>query len=78
MAALWRVGLEARGFSLFLVVLVTIFVVLWVGIGSGIHKHYETPTPVRPFHVLSFATCSHIHRPHSIGAGSAPLSRAIA
>jgi len=44
-AALWRVGLEARGFALFLVVLVTIFIALWVGIGSGIHKNYETPTP---------------------------------
>jgi len=44
-AALWRVGLEARGFALFLVVLVTIFVVLWAGIGSGINENYETPTP---------------------------------
>jgi len=43
--AMWRVGLEARGFSLCLVVLVTIFNTLWVGIGAGIHKHFETPTP---------------------------------
>ena len=58
MAALWRVGLEARGFALCLVGLVTIFVALWVGIGSGIHKHYEAPTPVRFFN-LFFTTCSH-------------------
>jgi len=58
-AALWRVGLEARGFALFLVILVTIFGALWVGIGAGIHKHYETPTPVRYFHLFSFALCSH-------------------
>ena len=53
--AMWRVGLEARRFALCLVVLVTIFVSLWVGIGAGIHKHYETPTPVRYFNLFSFA-----------------------
>ena len=61
-AALWRVGLEARGFALCLVGLVTIFVALWVGIGSGIHKHYEAPTPVRFFNFNSFTSCSH-HTP---------------
>ena len=77
-AALWRVGLEARGFALFLVGLVIIFVALWVGLGSGIHKHYEAPTPVR----ISTSPLSHLvltrYRPHSIGAGSVPHSRANA
>jgi len=76
-AALWRVGLEARGFALCLVVLVTIFVALWAGIGSGINKNYETPTPVRYFNLFSFAPYSH-QTPHSIGVGSALHSRANA
>ncbi|KAH9979159.1 hypothetical protein BJV74DRAFT_131271 [Russula compacta] len=42
---MWRVGLRARGFACCLVGLVWIFVALWVGIGAGIHKNYETPTP---------------------------------
>ncbi|KAI0297087.1 hypothetical protein BC826DRAFT_1002129 [Russula brevipes] len=44
-AALWRVGLQARGFALGLVCLACIFIALWVGIGAGVHKNYETPTP---------------------------------
>ena len=72
---MWRVGLEARGFALGLVTLVTVFNTLWVGIGAGIHKNFETPTPVR------YSTSSllhHVltrHHPHSIIVGSAHHSR---
>ena len=52
---MWRVGLRARGFALCLVGLVCIFIALWVGIGAGIHKTYETPTPVCYFNPCSFA-----------------------
>ncbi len=44
---MWQVGLRARGFALGLVCLACVFITLWVGIGGGIHKNYETPTPVR-------------------------------
>jgi len=44
-AALWRVGLEARGVALGLVGLACVFIALWVGIGASIHKNYEVPTP---------------------------------
>jgi len=43
--ALWQVGLRARGVAFGLVCLVCIFDALWVGIGAGIHKNYEAPTP---------------------------------
>jgi hypothetical protein len=46
---MWNLGTKARGFALGLVVLAFIFSALWVGIGAGINKHYETPTPVRCF-----------------------------
>ena len=46
-AALWKVGLEARGFALGLVCLACVFIALWVGIGAGHFKNYEAPTPVR-------------------------------
>ncbi len=46
-AAVWQIGLRARGFALGLVCLACIFIILWVGIGGGIHKNYVTPTPVR-------------------------------
>jgi magnesium-transporting ATPase (P-type) len=42
-----QVGLEARGVALGLVCLACVFIILWVAIGAGIHKNYETPTPVR-------------------------------
>ena len=54
MGAVWRVGWEARGFAGILVGLAWIFSALWVGIGAGIHKNYETPTPVRNFDHPSF------------------------
>ena len=44
---MWRFGLQARGVALSLVCLACIFIGLWVAIGTGIHKNYETPTPVR-------------------------------
>jgi hypothetical protein len=48
-AAMWRVGLQARGFAFCLVGIVCIFIALWVSIGASIHRNYETPTPVRFF-----------------------------
>jgi len=44
-AALWGIGIEARRFAFKVVGLVWVFAALWVGIGSGIHKDYEVPTP---------------------------------
>jgi len=44
-AALWRVGLQARGFALGLVGIVCIFIALWVAVGNSIHKNYDIPTP---------------------------------
>jgi len=43
--ALWGVGKEARYFAFSFVALTWLFVLLWVGIGNGIHKNFETPTP---------------------------------
>ena len=47
MAAVLQVGLKARRVALSLVCLVCVFTMLWVAVGAGIHKNYETPTPVR-------------------------------
>ncbi|KAN0105265.1 hypothetical protein V8E52_011204 [Russula decolorans] len=44
-AALWRVGLQARGVALGMVYLACIFITLWVAIGASSHKNYDTPTP---------------------------------
>ena len=46
MTALWRVGADARNFAFGIVALTCLYVVLWVSMGNGIHKDYETPTPV--------------------------------
>jgi hypothetical protein len=46
-AVVLQVGLKARGVALGLVCLVCVFITLWVAIGAGIHKNYDTPTPVR-------------------------------
>jgi O-antigen ligase len=46
-AAVLQIGLKARGVALSLVCLICVFITLWVAIGAGIHKNYETPTPVR-------------------------------
>ncbi|KAH9061349.1 hypothetical protein EDB87DRAFT_1560305 [Lactarius vividus] len=44
--ALWNVKIiEARRFAFVIVALASLFVVLWVGIGNGIHKDFEAPTP---------------------------------
>jgi len=43
--ALWSVGSRARHFAFGIVALATLFVALWVGLGNGLHKHFETPTP---------------------------------
>jgi len=43
--ALWRVQLQSRGLAFSLVGLTWVFGALWVGIGNGIHKNYETPVP---------------------------------
>ncbi|KAI0276635.1 hypothetical protein BGY98DRAFT_1097990 [Russula aff. rugulosa BPL654] len=37
-AAVWQVGLKARGVALSLVCLACVFITLWVAIGAGIHK----------------------------------------
>jgi hypothetical protein len=47
--AVWNVGGQARNFAFGIVAVATLFVALWVGVGNGIHKNYETPTPVRIF-----------------------------
>jgi hypothetical protein len=44
-AALWRVGLQARGVAVGLIFLACVFIALWVGIGARSHHNYETPTP---------------------------------
>ncbi|KAI9453542.1 hypothetical protein BJY52DRAFT_1088953, partial [Lactarius psammicola] len=43
--ALWKVGIRARHFAFGIVALTSLFVGLWVGIGNGVHKNFETPTP---------------------------------
>ena len=43
---MWEVGLEARGVALGLLGIACVFVILCVSIGAGVHKNYETPTPV--------------------------------
>jgi hypothetical protein len=54
-AALWGVGIKARGFAFGLVGLTCILIVLWVGIGNGIHRNYEAPVPaVRYFNHYPF------------------------
>ncbi|KAI0254071.1 hypothetical protein BJV78DRAFT_1296867 [Lactifluus subvellereus] len=44
-SALWGVGREARMLAFGIVGLVWVFTALWVGIGNGVHKNYEAPTP---------------------------------
>ncbi|KAI0305707.1 hypothetical protein B0F90DRAFT_1624778 [Multifurca ochricompacta] len=43
--ALWRVGHQARWFAFGVVALTCVFLALWAGIGNGLHKNYEVPTP---------------------------------
>ena len=73
---MWQLGLRARGFSLGLVCLTCVFITLWAGIGGGIHKNNETPTPVRnltPFFPVNFLTADITWV--SIGVGSALSAR---
>jgi hypothetical protein len=52
-SALWGVGREACMLAFSLVGLTCVFIALWVGLGNGLHRNYEAPTPVRhpqPFH----------------------------
>ncbi|KAF8502188.1 hypothetical protein F5888DRAFT_1176383 [Russula emetica] len=44
-AAVLPGDLQGRGVALSSVSLVGVFIILWVAIGAGIHKNYETPTP---------------------------------
>ena len=57
---MWEVGKKARGVAFGLICLACIFITLWVAIGAGIHKNYESPTPVRNslffFAILSLFT----------------------
>jgi len=43
--AVLPVDQKARGGAFNLVCLACVFIILWVAIGAGIHKNYETPTP---------------------------------
>jgi len=43
--ALWGIGIKARGFAFSIIGLVCVFIALWVGIGNGINKNYEAPSP---------------------------------
>jgi hypothetical protein len=45
--ALWPVQLKSPRFGFSVVGVTCVFTALWVGIGDGIHKNYEEPTPVR-------------------------------
>lgn len=75
---MWNLGTRARGFALVQVILAFIFSALWVGIGTGIHKRYETPTPVR-YETLSLrALSSPLTSSASSGVGSAPNFQANA
>jgi hypothetical protein len=51
--ALWPVRLQSRMLGFSLVGVATVFTVLWLGIGNGIHKNYEEPTPVRYSYTFS-------------------------
>jgi hypothetical protein len=44
--ALFSVGIKARGFAFGLVGFMCVFIALWVGLGDGLNKNYEAPTPV--------------------------------
>ena len=55
--ALWKVGIRARCFAFGVVALTTLFIALWVGIGNGVYKDFETPTPV------SYIYIQFSHRP---------------
>ena len=55
MTALWRVGADARNFAFGIVALTCLFVMLWVSIANGIHKDFDTPTPVHGSGFLIFA-----------------------
>ena len=61
--ALWNVGSQARKFAFRMVAVITVFIGLWVGIGNGTHKHYETPTPVRISGFLLLRLIAEIVRP---------------
>ena len=54
--ALWTVGMRARRFAYGIVALVSLFIGLWVGLGNGLHKNFETPTPVRISDFLTAAS----------------------
>ena len=44
--AIWSVGSRSRHFAFGIVALATLFIALWVGLGNGLDKNFETPTPV--------------------------------
>jgi O-antigen ligase len=70
-AALWLTGIEARSLAFGLVGLACIFIALWVGIGNGVHKEYEAPSPVGYFICYPFIPFPYLSSClHSIGAGS--------
>ena len=46
MRALWGVGEKSRHIAFGIVALTWLFVILWVGVGNGIHEDFMAPTPV--------------------------------
>jgi hypothetical protein len=52
--ALWGVGKEARCFAFSTVALTWLYLVLGVDISTGIHKNFETPTPVHTSGLLIY------------------------
>ena len=44
--ALWSVGSRSRYIAFGIVALAALFIALLVGLGSGLDKNYEVPTPV--------------------------------
>ena len=49
MVALWKVGTRARHIAFGIIALVALYIALWVSIGNLIHRHYQSPAPVRLF-----------------------------
>ncbi|KAF8274438.1 hypothetical protein EI94DRAFT_1713421 [Lactarius quietus] len=43
--ALWKVGVRACHFAFGMIALASLFIAFCVGIGNGVHKNFETPTP---------------------------------
>ena len=76
-AVMWRKGTHSRLAAFCIVGFIWLFVVLFVGLGVGLHRSpgdlYDVPTPVRP--VLTPCFCSPTRWIlHSFGVGSEAVS----